>query len=720
LPEKTLRDLAKPTIDLFNQYQGGDRRQWEEQVAEDIEFVNNVQWDSAEVAYLEGQDKPALAINEMKIARERVVGQLTKNSPGWIAVPTEDSDVKVAGDASALLRWIWDGSKGNMHNRASTEAFEDTGLYALMAYIDPFADLGKGEIRICHVNPAKIYFDPRCTYRNASDSSNIFVADVYSESRILNDYPDFDFTDTQEYKSSIQTFGTREIQQGQVFNPKFLNDEKYYRVIDRYQKIKVNRVRVYDSQSNFEKVLTEKELAEFRAKPAVIMTKIGQEKYLFDESDVQQALFMIRTYGNVFHVMSDGSMMSGVEGDTEMLPDGQMIYSVPNSTVRMFVVSMGEMLDKGYLNQKIVKVDRVKRSLVIGEKLYSEHVLPISRYPFGITMLHHTGTPYCYGDARLAKPIQEQINKVHSLIVSYNTNITNVKLLIQKGSAKKQDIEEQWGKAGTAVIEVDMTEAIPIVLQLQSMSNAFYDQLDRLTNLIQKIYGAYDFQDGMISNPPQTRGGTLAMFEAGMDRAITKLQLIEEALNDLGAVAGEMIPYVYDRRKVIRIITPNNKTKNIVFNDTTQENGETKIINDLTVNKYDYKVISGSTLPSNRWAKFEAYMNLWEKQVIRNPEPLIRASDFPDVEEILENEDRLREAEQIISQMDETIKDLSGDMQTLQRENVHANQQVVVEKFKTKLEKIAARMEQSQLLTQYRLNDLVKTENKKKEVSTKK
>lgn len=705
---KIAKDKARPIIETFLQYMGNDRSQWAKEVAQDIEYVNNVQWTEDEAQAVEATNAPALAINEIKISRDRVVGQMTKNAPRWIAVAVENSDVKLAGDVSDLISWIWDKSKGNMHVRKAVESFEDTGMFAMMSYVDPYGDMGKGEIKICWVDPERIYIDPRCTFRDISDSSRVFITDIYSKSRIMTDYPDFDLADAEEYKGDLKVSGTGAIRQGQVFNAGFLGEEHYYRVIDSYQKIKVRRIRVYDPKSVFERVMTEEEYQSWASKDAVIQTKLSGEQAVVDEDEVKKILRMVSQYGTTFHFMSDNSIMPGTDNHPpEVDQSGQYIYPVPNSTVHITRTNMYGLIEQGYLKSEIIPVDRVKRDLIIGEKLYFSSVMPVSEYPFAITMLHHTGNPYCYGDARLAKPIQELINKIHSIIIKYNINVAGAKVILPDGT-DLTEFKEHWGEAGAYFFTADMTEGQPLVVQLQQMANELYVQLDRLKLQIQRIYGAYDYQDGIMNSPPQTRGGTLAIYEAGMNRSETKLQLIEEALNGLGSVVAEMIPYVYDRRKVIRILSPNNKVKDITFNETQTDNGETRIINDLTANKYDIKMLSGSTLPSNRWARHEAYMQMWEKGLIRNPEPILRLTDLPDIDEVIQNEDRLRQAEGIIQNLNDTLKKMEGDAQTKDRMLESADRQVTKAKYEASFKGIQAQLQAWLDTAKARLNDNVK------------
>src|SRR5690606_37384939 len=199
--------------------------------------------------------------------------------------------------------------------------------------------------------------------------------------------------------------------------------------------------------------------------------------------------------------------------------------------------------------------------------------------------------------------------------------------------------------------------------------------------------------DELISAPLLTRGFTVTNYEAVLNRTNSKSQTMESALNDLGSVVAELDPHVYDRRKVIRIVNPNNKVKELFFNERIEENGESKIVNDLTANKYDFRMVSGSTLPTNRQARFEAYMQLFELGAIRNPEPILRLTDLPDIEEVIESENALKQAQQIIQELTDAVDQLRGDKQTSDRELENADRQVSKAKFDAKLAGIAAKLE---------------------------
>jgi hypothetical protein len=705
-PEEIKKDKAKESVDLFQDFKTNtDRVQWEKEISEDIEFVNNVQLDDETKASLEAANMPADAINVMKPTRDQVIQQLTDNDPRWTASAVENSDTKVAGDASDFLSYLWHGSKGKMRLRKSVEDIEDTGLFCMMAYFDPEKDWGKGDICVTDINPKNIYIDPRTTDRNARNAPDIFIATVLSLTQVKQDYPKFNFKDAQSVPYNyLDTPKSGTVQQGQVFNSTLKPDEDFYLILDHYKKISIDRFLVYDPISQYEELLTEEEYIEYAKEIALIVNKLGEQLVVTDEQEIKRTLSNVQQFGNIYHYMMDGSIMQGVESPQ---PEADGNTAMPNSTIMVTETTKGALLQEGLIKYEVKKVPRIQRRIVIGEKFYFEDTLPISNYPFGITMLHHTRTPYPYGDARIAKPIQKQINKFHSLIVGNAINNTNVKVFIPTGNVQlKKEMEERWGKAGAQFFEVDMeTGAMPVVVYPGQFPNALYQHIDRLTLHIQKLYGAYEFQDGQTSQAPQTKGGTLLLDEMGMRRSKSKRELIEEALDDLASVISEYIPYVYTYEKIIRIVEPNGKAKEIAFN---KKDNTGKIVNDLSANRYDFRIISGSTLPSNRWARFEVLKDAWINHMLQDPRPALQLLDLPNIDEIIEREDMVKTMQQQMGQMQEQIKQLSGQLQTKSREVIQAQEKVEVQKFSTTLDKIANKAESAVVVGQARIGDAIK------------
>lgn len=225
--------------------------------------------------------------------------------------------------------------------------------------------------------------------------------------------------------------------------------------------------------------------------------------------------------------------------------------------------------------------------------------------------------------------------------------------------------------------------------------------------------GAYPFLEGDVKNAPNTYGATLVIKEEGENRANYKRKRIEKGINNLAKVVAQFIPFVYTERKIVRLLKPNNLIKETVFNDTSYEDGAKKIVNDLSVQNYDIVMLSGSMLPTNRWARSEYYTGLYEKGILQDASVILRESEIEDVEEIIEKQDREKQLMRLVQQLEEQVKDLQGDMQTKGRENVLLKEKVEVEKTKSQLDQLKNRVERDTMVTSMRLTDAVKEAKKK-------
>ena len=154
---------------------------------------------------------------------------------------------------------------------------------------------------------------------------------------------------------------------------------------------------------------------------------------------------------------------------------------------------------------------------------------------------------------------------------------------------------------------------------------------------------------------------------------------------------------------------PNNRPKEMQVNSPLYDDVGNLIgkINDITIGKYDLIVLSGSTLPSNRWARFEYYMQLYQTGLIDQIE-LLKQTDVADMEGVLERAGQTKKMQQQMQAQAEEIKKLKGDLQTAQRESLHDRKRVEVKEFEKKLAKAEAKVEMAAKLYQTRLQDELK------------
>ena len=709
---------AQISEDLYTKYNSSERQRFGEQVQDDRAFALGAQLEQEDSDALAAANQYTGSVNEVTPSIDLVVAMLAEHNPRWQFVGSEKSDASIAADVADLHYHIWDASGGSTILEKAIYDFEEGGMGALMAYPDYEADMGKGEIKITDLEILDVYPDPKCKKPDLSDAEHILVVKNLTKDQILNLIPGFNFKGVAMISAEEYPEPTRAMNEDQVLSVDGTIEEERYRVIDRYSRIKVKRYKVLDSISDFEKVLTKEEYEEYLNEPAMIIVKAGEENYETREFQVRELMSLYEQTGGIFHYMlnpftQQSELMNGAEHGN---------YSIPNSTTILKPTTKAEMIELGVIKVSEPRVNRIKRIYSIGNKEVLNEILPIEDYPIVTFMLHHKRNPYPMSDIRLVKPLQEQLNKIMSLIIAYNTNITNVKYFVPKGSGTKKELEDRGGKAGFQVFEYDPElGGQPIVVQLTQMSQALYEEKRQIQEQIQRIIGAYAVMDGSASQAPQTKGGTVLIDEYGQRRINLKRRRLEAALNQMAKVVSQMIPHVYTQEKVIRILEPNKKVKQLEFNKIDPENAE-RIINDLSI-RYDVRVVSGSTLPTNKLQRAEMMMNLYQNGVITDPSLVIEYLDIPNTDEVIERENRLRQYEQQLQQAQEQIKQLSGQLQTKTRENIQMSEKVAVEKTKTKLDKLVNKAESSVLLGAQRINDSVKerkNESKRNQADSKK
>ena len=186
-----------------------------------------------------------------------------------------------------------------------------------------------------------------------------------------------------------------------------------------------------------------------------------------------------------------------------------------------------------------------------------------------------------------------------------------------------------------------------------------------------------------------------------------------------GKIAIPLMQQLYTTEKVFRVVQPNNSLSEYVINKqlVDDKTDEIQVINDITIGKYDVIVVAGSTLPSNRYAELEFYMDAYQKGIIDRQEVLKKTEVF-DMEGVMQRTDMIAQLQGQLQQAQDQIKKLSGDLQTRDREAVHLRKAAEVEKFKGRLKETESSSKAEQKLQVGRLSNAVKLESEKLRLAT--
>lgn len=701
------------THDLFSDYSSA-RKLWSRQAVEDSEFRSGKQWKKEQVNALRARAQEPLVVNVIHPAVEQAKAMLTSNAPKFQSTGRDTSDTKVGRIFSDLMAWVWDISVGNAELKRCIDDYYVKGMGVMMSYIKPDADFGRGEVMVKSIDPLSVYIDPDAEDPFCRDASNIVVAKRMTEKELIEIYPEFEETIRASQETShisdydenrFGLFDEEVVPQSRKQALLNVDDERELEVFERYTKIKTPYYKIFDPFENREIIINDPQYAEYREEPAVILTTAKDQQILTEKQSVNQYMQIAEQVGKVYHLEQDPQT-----GQPVPVKGEETLDSIPESTVSIDIIDKGILIDSDKIMVTKVMNTNIKQCISVGDEYLYSIVLPIEDYPIVPFMNGHNRNPYPTSDVRLVRGLQEYINKIRSLIVAHASSSTNVKLLIPRGSMNKKQLEEEWAKAGTAVIEFDPELGQPIVAGPVPLPNELYKNEADAKQDIERILGIYTFMQGDVGGAPQTFKGTIAMDEFGQRRINSKKDDIESSLNQLARSVVGLIQFVYQSEKTIRLIQPNNKPVEVKINQNIYDDVSGQLIekiNDITVGKYDIIVVSGSTLPSNRWARFEYYMELYKSGLIDQTE-VLKQTDVADMEGVLERAGQMQKLMQQVQQQTEQIKKLKGDLQTAQRESIHDRKRVEVKEFEKKLAKAEAKAEMATQLYKERASDELK------------
>lgn len=716
-------DKAEETRRLWDEY-SSQRSTWARHAREDSEFRYGKQWTQSQIDKLEARGHSPIVVNRIHPAVETAKALITSKKPSFRVSPREDSDNKTAQAMNGLLEYVWQISDGDMQLRDAVDDFYVTGIGALHVYQDPVADMGKGEVKIKNVDPQNIYIDPKARDRFGDDASNIIVSREYTKAQAKKLAPYYqDLIDNAQGNNLSDAPETgRSGDDGAITYPEDVpdtisgdEDEDTIRGFERYEKVMVNRYRVFESFSNTEDLLDQKEFQEYVKMPAWIINGqvvVNEEKAklltqrLMTVYKRKMALYnkQLQKFQE-FQGELEYTREVGMDRDPQGV--GEDIPRRPEEP-QIEQVTFGDLISKGAIKVVKVHIWRVKQSVVMGDTLLYERILPTKHYPIILFMNLHTRTPYPTSDVRMVKKLQQYINKTRSLIIAHATTSTNTKVLLPKGSVDKKEFEEKWAQPGVA-IEVDMEAGAPTPVQPTPLPNELYkNEMDAKKDIDHQL-GIFELMMGKSESAPPTYKATVSIDEFGQRKLRSKLAVIETGLKRLGEVCIPMMQQLYTTEKVARVIQPNHTTSEYMINKRMYDDkGDViDIINNISVGKYDVIVVAGSTLPTNRYAQLELYMDAYKNGIIDRQEVLKKTEVF-DMEGVLQRTDIIGKLKKQVQGMEEEMKKLKGDLQTREREVYHAKQQLAVEKFESKLDKTKNQADAAATVFEQRLGDAEK------------
>jgi hypothetical protein len=619
---------ARENREIFQRYAEA-RRDWDVEARDAIDFTLGNHYTAEESEILQSIGQADFTIDRIYAAIDKLKSLMTSRPVKFGVTAREDSDTKLANVWRTLLEYIYDISDGQHHFKQAVHDYATAGIGYFYAYIEPEADYGRGEVMFTHVNPFRVYVDPASRDRYFKDAANILLSTILTKEQLLDLYPD-----VEEFLPNIETH----------------NMSDYY---DDYPD---------SQQKNSQNVFT----------PA----EVEDKDY---ESTIAQRYRIIERFSKVrvpYYRVADQ------QNNTEsiMSQEAFQIFAAENEA---------QFNNNTYAFVEIPQT-RIKVTASLGQVLLYETILDTDTYPIVPIPNIWTNTPYPKSDVNKVKDMQRLLNKLFSLALSHAQTSAGLKLLVPQGSVESiSQLEKDWANPN-AVIEYDPSFGEPHFPSPQPLTSQFYALINQVERYIDLNFGVPELLQGFKEGAPSSVRGTMLLAQMGEGRGASKLRDIEMGLQQLGKVLYQMSKEHYTFEKKFRIVQPNNDItqfaiNNRMYDDKTKE--LVKIENDITSGQFDVRVVSGSTMPNNKHAEYQMYLEAFQLGLIDRTEALKKSEIF-DKEGVLQRTGEIQRAQQVIAQLQDQIKVLSGDLQTAQRESMSDRKRVEVQKFKTDLNKV--------------------------------
>ena len=143
----------------------------------------------------------------------------------------------------------------------------------------------------------------------------------------------------------------------------------------------------------------------------------------------------------------------------------------------------------------------------------------------------------------------------------------------------------------------------------------------------------------------------------------------------MGEVVKDYTQSVYTAHKVFRLVQPNNineeKTVELnvpIYNDYGQAISKW---NDYETARFDVRIVAGSTLPLNRWAYLAELKELMQLGVVDDI-AVLAETDIRNKENIVKRKSLYSQLQSQLEEMDKTLQDKEGTIETLERQLVQA------------------------------------------------
>ena len=683
---------------LYNLANSWTRKQWETTNQKGYDFSHDEQLTAEEKTALEEQGMPTFTINRILPVVEMLNFYATANNPRWQAIGTEGSDSDVAAVISDLTDYIWANANGStLYNNAINDSVTK-GIGYILVSVDKDADNGMGEVTLQQPEPFDLYVDPKSRDMLFKDASFIMIRKVLPKEHLSKLFPEYKrkigqacSDDQAQYSYSQRHYGdeqklfayndnTEQSSTGITADGEMDQLCEFFEV---YEKIKISYVNV------FLRIPPNKEALKEIRKQCNVMLKEMEAELTVQLKEQDQKMQMALQQG----AMLPERYKLELEKAQKMMQQQLQSYEqecmsqlqAESSKIDNKVMSEKEfnlfMQDKDFAKNVVDSIQfygtRLKQTCVAGDKLLYEQILPESVTEYPVIPFHFkwTGTPYPMSAVGPLVGKQQEMNKAHQIMVHNASLGSSLRWMYEEGSIDAETWEKYSASPG-ALLPIRPGVERPTPVMPAPLANAFFQIVQEGKGDMEYLAGIYSSMMGDSKGASETYRGMLALDEYGTRRIKQWMSTcIEPALKQLGTCVLQFAQATYTAHKRFRIIQPSaiqegkDQEMNIpIYNDMGEAIGKSM---DISAHKFDIRIVSGSTLPVNRWAYLEELKSLMQMGVVDDI-AVLAETDIKNKEKIVKRKSLYSQLQGQLGQLQEAMKDKDGTIETLERQLVQA------------------------------------------------
>jgi len=678
--------------DLYRKANGSNRKKWENVAQQAYEFFLGEQLTEEEQDALRSAGMPNFTINRITPVIEMMKFFATANTPRWQAVGAEGSDSDVAAVHADIADYCWYNSNGDSIYAQVIQDALVKGVGYMQVDVDPNQDRGLGEVIFKKVEPFDIYPDPTSRDFLFRDATYIMVRKDLPKEQVKKLFPDKvrQIKNANSDSAGENNYSDRDILESDIVFPADTAGESWDSkgeedtIIDYYEcysKEKVSFMNLFinlpPGPSEMESIerQVEVDLKDFEAE---MMVQVEEKALQLSESVQKGEIIQERAELEIERARREAQ--ESVEKQRIILINK---LKEAESRIENRVITKAEydimIKDKTVAGTIVDAIDfyedRIRYTIVVGDKLLYNEILPIKDYPIIPFVYQYTGTPYPMSAVNPLVGKQQELNKAHQILI-HNANLaSNLRWMYEEGSVPEEEWEK-YSSAPGALLKYRQGFAPPTPVQPLPLNNAFYGITQNAKADMEYVAGVYSSMQGDSGSGPETYRGLLQMDEYGTRRIKSWMQnVIEPGLEHLGMVFKDWAQDTYLAHKVFRIVQPNNINEekiveiNVpIFDDL---GNSVKKWNDYATARFDVRIIGGSTLPLNRWALLEEYFK-WYQSGLIDDIAMLQETDVRNKEAIIKRKSVYMQLRNQIEQLDQIVKDRNGTIETLERQLVQS------------------------------------------------